>query len=515
MRKGKFSERTDVIGPVISRVTALFLAMQVLAYAVSGATGTAAQMPGHPDTIDVLVVYTSFAKGRHGGTAGIEALIQTAVAQTNTAFINSDIAARLRLVHMQEVGYRESPMPQNDDLEWVHRDEGVAALRREHQADLVVLVSDRGFSEGTGGIAAGLLKRTLGAHHAQFSAAVVAATVATTSLVFAHEVGHNLGAHHSLDDGPPAEDLLVVRHAHGWTLAGKDVMTVMAQPCSTCRVIPYFSNPSVLFEGEPTGMAGVADNSRAIRFAAPIVANYRNRAGPSGMLAIEHDPVVAERGTTAVFRVLREKGSSGAVSVDYRTVELEGEAQAGRDFIPAAGTLQWPDGDSRPREILIDVPRGGGGEKLLGVQLSNSTGGAVLFRGGFAKLTVIDGQATSERGWLEFVSSAQTVREGDNLIVTMRRRGGRAGGIGASFSTIEGSADRTDDFGQLVYVVTWGTGDSSDKTVSIPVRGDELREGDETFLLLLTGEPGILGRQRSESVTILDSVQPRRRAIRR
>lgn len=113
MRKGKFLERTDVLGRVISRVTALFLAVQILAYSASGGTESVLrkdppdvgiEMSGHSDFIDVLVVYTSFAKGRHGGTSGIETLIQNAVELTNTAFINSDISARLRLVHMQEVG---------------------------------------------------------------------------------------------------------------------------------------------------------------------------------------------------------------------------------------------------------------------------------------------------------------------------------------------------------------------------------------------------------------------------
>lgn len=470
---------------------------------------------GPSDIIDVLVVYTSFARGRHGGTEGIKALIENAVELTNTAFINSDIPARLRLVHMEEVGYGESPQPSFDDLEWVHRDGAVAAARRNHNADLVVLVTDRGASQGTGGIAAGLLKNTLGAFHAQFSASVVAASDAVTRLAFAHEVGHNLAAHHALDDQPPPENLLAVRHAHGWAIPEKEMMTVMAQKCSTCRILPYFSNPSVLFESVPTGMAGVADNSRAIRFAAPIVANYRNLVGPSGMLELEHDPVVAERGNRAVVRVLREKGSRGPISVEYRTVELEGEARPGVDFTPVTGTLSWPDGDARPREIAIEVPRGGSGEKLLGIQLFNASGGAVLFRGGFAVLTVVDAGPAGAGGQIEFESDSQIVREGENLLVTLRRRGGSAGGIGVSFSTIEGSADRTDDFGQLLTVVTWGTGDTSIRTLSIPVHRDEIDEDDETFLLRLQGEPGLLGRRRSMSVTILDSPQPRRRAVRR
>lgn len=508
---------------MISRVTVFILVAGFAAqmfFAAEPVSGdlTAALAPSIAEaglsTIDVLVVYTPFAKARNGGAAGVESIISSSIDLTNTVFTNSGIPARLRLVHVQEVNYGEGPQPSNEELNWVQRDETVAKLRRDHNADLVVLVTERSVG-GSGGIAAGLLKRNLGSLHAQFSASVVAASVSAQSLVFAHEIGHNLAAHHALGDNAPAENLMAVRNAHGLTIPEKGMMTVMAQGCATCTVRPYFSNPAVLFEGAPTGIAGIADNSRAIRFAAPIAASYRNAVGPAGMLELEHDPVVAERGTSAIFRVLREKGSRGNVSVDYRTIVLEGEAQSGIDFQDVSGTLTWPEGDSRPREIIVPIPMGSSGEKLAAVQLSNPTGEAVLFRGGLAMLTIADATQPGARGVIEFATGSQVVREGDNLMVTLRRRGGSEGGTGVTLSTIEGSADRTDDFQQHVSFVTWATGDASDLTISIPIYGDELREGDETFLLRLSGEPGLLGRQRSSSVTILDTPLPRRRGARR
>lgn len=57
--------------------------------------------------IDMLVVYTPLARTNAGGTAAIEALIDLAITETNTAYASSGITPRLRLVHKAEVAYTE------------------------------------------------------------------------------------------------------------------------------------------------------------------------------------------------------------------------------------------------------------------------------------------------------------------------------------------------------------------------------------------------------------------------
>ena len=59
-------------------------------------------------TIDVMVVYTPAARAAEGGTVAMEALIDLAVEETNTAFANSLIYPRIRLVHAAEVSYAET-----------------------------------------------------------------------------------------------------------------------------------------------------------------------------------------------------------------------------------------------------------------------------------------------------------------------------------------------------------------------------------------------------------------------
>ena len=49
----------------------------------------------------------------------------------------------------------------------------------------------------------------------------------------------------------------------------------MAYSCWGCRSIDYYSNPDVLFEGVPTGVADYADEARALRENFPLVASHR------------------------------------------------------------------------------------------------------------------------------------------------------------------------------------------------------------------------------------------------
>ena len=55
-----------------------------------------------------MVLYTTAAQASKGGTAGIEALIDLAIAESNQAYGNSQIGSSLRLVAAHEVPYNET-----------------------------------------------------------------------------------------------------------------------------------------------------------------------------------------------------------------------------------------------------------------------------------------------------------------------------------------------------------------------------------------------------------------------
>src|SRR5262245_17802353 len=61
-----------------------------------------------PPRVDVLVCYTPAARTYAGGTNAMKAAINVAVAQTNLAYVTSDIDAVLKLAGTTEVGFSET-----------------------------------------------------------------------------------------------------------------------------------------------------------------------------------------------------------------------------------------------------------------------------------------------------------------------------------------------------------------------------------------------------------------------
>jgi len=97
-------------------------------------------------TLDVMVVYTPAARSAAGGITAMNALINLAVTETNTAYSNSGVTPRLRLVHTEEVNYTESGDSSTDLNRLKDTVDGfmdnVHNLRDIHGADMVSLFVD-------------------------------------------------------------------------------------------------------------------------------------------------------------------------------------------------------------------------------------------------------------------------------------------------------------------------------------------------------------------------------------
>ena len=102
---------------------------------------------------------------------------------------------------------------------------------------------------------------------------VTARTCAVGNLSFAHELGHNMASHHNPENGGTP----TFPYAFGHYVNGS-YRTVMSysDPCTSgCTRVPYFSNPNIIFNGQPTGINNARDNARSIELTADWIANYR------------------------------------------------------------------------------------------------------------------------------------------------------------------------------------------------------------------------------------------------
>jgi len=238
----------------------------------------AAGLPGAPTNviIDLLLIYTPAAREGAGGTDGMNALIDAAVAEANLGFENSQVNAQLRLVHRAEVQYTERG-DINEDLDRLEEDDGtgplsgVRQLRAQYRADLVCMITET--TGGPFGLANQMHEVEVEFGEEAFS--IVQRQFAIAYQALAHELGHNMGCQHDRATSPSG-GAFEFSHAHRFEVDGTLYHTVMAyQPGLP---IPYFSNPDVLFLGVPTGIpepsTNSANNAKTLSLCAATVARF-------------------------------------------------------------------------------------------------------------------------------------------------------------------------------------------------------------------------------------------------
>ncbi len=257
--------------------------------------GEVAHAQSEESEIDILVVYTRAAKELAGGETNIETRIEEMVASTNTAFRTSGVNIRLRLVHVEELDYVE---PRNsDDFGRLqspsdgHMDE-VHALRTAVGADLVHLIERWGVSNRL--LYCGIARVGGGEAHA-FGSTVLESPCGSSSITFAHEVGHNFGLMHDRytkwSFHNHADNYGYVNQAmfQAGAPAGSRWYTIMAYStqCAgrfSCSSVNRFSNPDQTHTGNPLG---VPDDSMSPETVGPVDARRT---------------LNAQRAATAVFR---------------------------------------------------------------------------------------------------------------------------------------------------------------------------------------------------------------------
>jgi hypothetical protein len=194
----------------------------------------------------------------------------------------------------------------------------------------------------------------------------------------------------------------------------------------------------------------------------------------------------AESPHGVTLHVLRTGGADGEVTVDYATISES--AIAGDDFFPLAGTLVFPAGISRrtlPLKIIPDALDET--NETFTVRLSNPSGGALLGAIDSTQVTIVDNDLG---GIIQFASSAVSVSETSEVaVITVRRTGGKAGGVSVDYFTVPDTATEGADF-----IATSGTlqfaANQMSQSFQIPLVSDHVPDGDKTVLLRLRNPAG-------------------------
>ena len=239
-------------------------------------------------TIDIMLVYDTTATSWVASNGGMTAFSQDVVNRMNQAMQNSGIDITFRLVHSMSVAYTtkaSSSTPLSADLEALQAGIGafapVAAARNTYGADLVAMLVDHGSAYGYVGMGYTL---SYWSGHANYAHTVNAIRAVEIGHTLTHEVGHNLGAHHSKyqSSAPGPNSSLDNQYSAGWYFTGTNGVkyhTIMAYNDDgyggSYTEAPLFSTPLKTYQGVAAGHASHGDNARLLRQTQDVVAAYR------------------------------------------------------------------------------------------------------------------------------------------------------------------------------------------------------------------------------------------------
>ena len=234
---------------------------------------------------DVLVVYTTDAVSKVGGTNAMVATVNLAIDETNIAYQESQVSPKLRLVHHESVSYdvKDSSVSlaalrstSDGILDHVH------TLRDTYGADLVAMLQD---IDGFCGRAYVMTNLSPGFASNAFS--VTDYDCATGYYSFGHEIGHNLGCKHGVGDGGTSQGSGLFPYSHGWRWTGTNSVQYRSILAYSPGIrIQRFSNPNVLYQGvatgRPTSASDQAYNALSINNAAVVASQWRTvTTGPT------------------------------------------------------------------------------------------------------------------------------------------------------------------------------------------------------------------------------------------
>ncbi len=305
--------------------------------------------------IDVAVFYTPAARRAEGGTAGIEALIDLMVAETNRAYADSGVQQRVALVARGETAYSESGRPGLDlgrlrsPLDR-HMD-GVHPIRNRSGADLVHLIGAWDLeATRTCGIAWIMLETSPG-----FSSSAFGLTHhACGGRTFAHELGHNMGLAHDRYQECDGETCGGAAYPYGYGYVNQRAFDAGAPESARWRTIMAyntqcgeegdfycerplrFSNPRQTYRGDRLGIAGdvvspsvtgPSDAVRALNHARATVESFRSGADANSPelvvdLTVDDTATTPGRTVTLAARVVNHGGGGApATSLTFSSWE--------------------------------------------------------------------------------------------------------------------------------------------------------------------------------------------------
>ncbi|MBU4153690.1 MAG: DUF1566 domain-containing protein [Proteobacteria bacterium] len=212
----------------------------------------------------------------------------------------------------------------------------------------------------------------------------------------------------------------------------------------------------------------------------------------------------------------RTGGSDGAVTVNYESssstaVDYEinwYDTYWDYHLHPSSGTISWADGDMADKKLLVEVNRDSQweGNETVNISLTSLTGLATLGSPNSTVLTIVDGDDFP--GNLALAAMTYSVGEdAGTAVVTVTRANGYNGAVRVHYATSGGTAIANTDYSHVAGNLNWADGDTSAKSITIPILNNSVQSADRTVGIVLsspTGGATLDGSLKTAVLTIVD-----------
>ncbi|KKO47611.1 hypothetical protein VT06_16115 [Arsukibacterium sp. MJ3] len=312
-----------------------------------------------------------------------------------------------------------------------------------------------------------------------------------------HEVGHVLGANHP-DEDTDGKGHQAHRCGESFPGATTRKRTVMGAG----DVQLFFSDPDVFLNGEPCGIAGVADNSDAVRTNAPLLTAVGEKAVISTNFEFAESEFTVDSGSGKhTLRLQRLGDLSHPVSVALMAVDSSAWEQ--RDFNFGWQEVAFAAGEAYGDVTFTALEREGKFEHTqFSVKMMYSSAGTVT-----EELVQVNIQSTSLPviGSVTLDPAAYSVVENAGTVtLTINRTGGTDGEAQLTVKSRNQTALSGTDFTALDSVVTFADGQAA-ATVTVNITNNSTFQGSRTFAVdIAPVTAGLLTGNTTAVVTITD-----------
>lgn len=458
----------------------------------AGATPAAATALDDADSasvVDVALFVESRVLSQYGSQA-VHTRAQASIEFTNEAFRRNGIALSLRLVYLGPLA-GELPSGTGDVFEAFVSNAAAQETAARYGADLRHVLYSQDARPGLNNCGRANLLGKAGAVGFECG-----------QNIFAHEIGHNLGAHHDRANAlspPPAAGA----YNFGYICGGRGTLMSYAGAAS----LDHYSSPDLSFGGQACGVAigqpdaafnaaVIAENRAAVQaFSVPQPA-YGTVRFAQDTLAID------EKGQPVAFSIVRDGDLSQPASVEVGLID--GSATEGEDVRALLERVTFSSGESTRTlvlEPLDDDAFDGPVESLRAVLRYPYR----LTVAGEPLQISISGDDDPDRGKAAFSAAALSARENIGTVnVEVVRSGNADLPLTVSYVPVDESARNGTDYRLAPGQITFMAGETR-RAISVEFLDDTVFQGTLTsrhFKVRLTGTN--LGGSREVRLFVVD-----------